>query len=306
MKKTLLAVTLSLTLAACSMTSNDVASAEKWTNYENKAIDAKSLNSEKALVVFYRTPDFVGDAVNIYVSGAYQASLLESSYTVVPVCANSQVLTSSFVTNQKFGNRTKGMNFAFPANSETYMKVALDQKGEPTFTQVEESVAKLEMADLKGQTKHTLSRVSDKDCTSAHNISETANAANVIFTEELAAWDVNKFSHKDMNAKSKANLKQIAGKIKAVGLDNIAYVEARGYTDPNGTERYNLSLSQKRADSVAPALASLGVKVPVNTVGLGKSNLVVKNCMKLHPKDEKARRLCDQPNRRVEISVIGK
>lgn len=305
MKKSLLVGVLSLTLAACSIKSNNVSSVEQWTNYDNQATDSSSLSSEKALVVFYRTSDFVGDAVNIYISGSYQASLLESSYTAVPICANTQILSSSFVTNQHFSNRKQGVTHSFPSQSETYMKVSLNPQGEPTFIQVDEQIAKQEIKDLKGIAKHTLSRVSSS-CSSTQAISEVTNAANVIFTEELAAWDVNKFSHKDMNAKSKANLKQIAGKIKAAGLDNIAYVEARGYTDPNGTERYNLSLSQKRADSVAPALASLGVKVPVNTVGLGKSNLVVKNCMKLHPKDEKARRLCDQPNRRVEISVIGK
>jgi len=69
-----------------------------------------------------------------------------------------------------------------------------------------------------------------------------------------------------------------------------------GYTDSIGTDAYNLTLSQRRADAVRAALLTRGVEgARITTSGLGKASPVASN-------DSAAGR---QRNRRVEIVISG-
>ena len=81
----------------------------------------------------------------------------------------------------------------------------------------------------------------------------------------------------------------------------INNVTITGYTDRLGSDKYNLKLSQRRADSVKGYLTSKGVGANrLNAVGKGESNPVV-IC-----KDKKRADLikCLEPNRRVEVEQI--
>ena len=54
-----------------------------------------------------------------------------------------------------------------------------------------------------------------------------------------------------------------------------AMITVEGFTDPAGSDRYNLALSRRRADNVGQTLASLGVpSSQVRTVGYGETRLV--------------------------------
>lgn len=69
-----------------------------------------------------------------------------------------------------------------------------------------------------------------------------------------------------------------------------------GYTDSVGSDAYNLTLSQRRADAVRAALLTRGVDgARISTSGLGKASPVASN-------DSAAGR---QRNRRVEIVISG-
>jgi outer membrane protein OmpA-like peptidoglycan-associated protein len=69
-------------------------------------------------------------------------------------------------------------------------------------------------------------------------------------------------------------------------------VELQGYTDSQGSELYNIGLSQRRAESVQRYLVSKNVPLyRVSIVGLGKDNPVADN----KTKDGRAQ------NRRVEV-----
>lgn len=73
------------------------------------------------------------------------------------------------------------------------------------------------------------------------------------------------------------------------------YVDVLGHTDSVGSDAYNLTLSQQRAETVASFLASQGVnRARIATQGLGESQPIASN-------DTEAGRA---ENRRVEIRIV--
>jgi len=72
-------------------------------------------------------------------------------------------------------------------------------------------------------------------------------------------------------------------------------IEVAGHTDSSGSDQYNQSLSERRAQSVTSYLASHGVKQQrLMTVGAGESHPVASN-------DNEAGRAA---NRRVEMTIV--
>jgi OOP family OmpA-OmpF porin len=95
-------------------------------------------------------------------------------------------------------------------------------------------------------------------------------------------------------------------KLAGVTLEVIIGV---GYTDRIGPDAYNLALSQRRAQAVKDYLVSKGIEPNrIYTEGKGKAN-PVKQCPDPSAKGEVRNRTqliqCLQPNRRVEVEVVG-
>ncbi|WP_082493740.1 OmpA family protein [Massilia sp. Leaf139] len=82
---------------------------------------------------------------------------------------------------------------------------------------------------------------------------------------------------------------------------SITDVDITGYTDRLGSDKYNLKLSQRRADAVREYLVSKGVDGGrLKAYGKGEANPVV-NCTE---KNRAALIQCLEPNRRVEVEQI--
>ncbi|MDP8033374.1 porin OmpA [Pasteurella atlantica] len=120
------------------------------------------------------------------------------------------------------------------------------------------------------------------------------------------------FSSDVLFAFSKASLKPAASKvldsanaeINALGLETPA-VKVSGYADRIGSEKSNMHLSQRRAETVANYLVSKGVQpANITAVGYGETNPATGNtCDKV--KGRKALISCLAPDRRVEVRVQG-
>jgi outer membrane protein OmpA-like peptidoglycan-associated protein len=95
-------------------------------------------------------------------------------------------------------------------------------------------------------------------------------------------------------------------------------ITIEGFADPAGSKRYNLVLSQKRADAVREYLAQQGVDVAaLKTVGYGKARLVNPGAAKDAPGAEENRRVVfvietksdqqqqQQPTGHTTASTIG-
>ncbi len=68
-------------------------------------------------------------------------------------------------------------------------------------------------------------------------------------------------------------------------------ITVEGFADPAGSQRYNVKLSERRAESVKAYLQSQGLTDQVATVGYGKTRLVVPGAEKDAPGAEKNRRV---------------
>lgn len=98
---------------------------------------------------------------------------------------------------------------------------------------------------------------------------------------------------------AKSSLDNLVGQLKAVNLEVIIVV---GHTDRMGSDAYNMSLSSRRAEAVKAYLINRGIAANrVTTEGRGESQ-PVKQCTETKRGPLIA---CLQPNRRVQVEVIG-
>ena len=115
-----------------------------------------------------------------------------------------------------------------------------------------------------------------------------------------ALFDFNKAV---LRPEGRAKLDEVVALSKQLELEVIIAV---GHTDRIGSVAYNQRLSEKRAASVKDYLVAKGIPANrVYTEGKGKSQPVTKPDQCKGPKSKKVI-ACLQPDRRVDIELIGK
>ncbi|MFC4932233.1 OmpA family protein [Massilia sp. GCM10023247] len=114
----------------------------------------------------------------------------------------------------------------------------------------------------------------------------------------LSATELFAFDSANLNP-NQPRLDDIA---KALQADpSITNVDITGYADRLGSEKYNLKLSERRANAVRDYLVGKGVDASrLNAIGKGEANPVV-TCTE---KNRAALIKCLEPNRRVEVEQI--
>jgi len=118
----------------------------------------------------------------------------------------------------------------------------------------------------------------------------------------LAADALFDFDKATLRDEGKAKLDKLSNDIKGIKLEVIIAV---GHADRFGTDAYNQKLSERRAEAVKAYLVSKGVEPNrVYTEGKGKKQPVTKADQCKGAKSKKVIE-CLQPDRRVEIEVIG-
>ncbi len=122
----------------------------------------------------------------------------------------------------------------------------------------------------------------------------------------LAADTLFDFDKATLRADGKAKLDELLAKVKGIKLEVIIAV---GHADRIGSDKYNQKLSENRAASVKAYLVSKGLEPNrVYTEGKGEKQPVTGAQCKNMGKDHRSNKklvACLQPDRRVEIEVIG-
>ena len=118
----------------------------------------------------------------------------------------------------------------------------------------------------------------------------------------LAADALFDFDKAVLRPEGKAKLDKLSSDIKGIKLEVIIAV---GHADRFGSDAYNQKLSEKRAEAVKAYLVGKGVEPNrVYTEGKGEKQPITKADQCKGPKSKKVID-CLQPDRRVEIEVIG-
>jgi len=109
------------------------------------------------------------------------------------------------------------------------------------------------------------------------------------------------FDKAELRPEGQQKIDEIAGRLKGA---NVQMINATGYADRIGPDKYNQQLSEKRAAAVKEYLAQKGVETSkVRSEGRGKSDPVTGD----QCKGISGAKLisCLQPDRRVDIEVRG-
>lgn len=135
-----------------------------------------------------------------------------------------------------------------------------------------------------------------------------APVAPVVVQEKvtLSAKVLFGFDKAVLRPEAKSVLDPLVARLKADG-DSLQGVEINGYTDFMGSDKYNLVLSQKRADAVKAYFAAAGVSdTKIMTAGHGADGATMtEECKNQFKKKSQRAALknCLEPDRRVELLI---
>ncbi|MGV6988221.1 OmpA family protein [Testudinibacter sp. P80/BLE/0925] len=272
---------------------------EQWENYQSVDINTQDIPLGQTQLVFYRQQQLNGPAINIYIDGNYQTSLLENGFSAILLCAEPHLVSASFSSDTMAGNRTEGFKFASPSQQVTYIKIKNSKSGLPRFEFVATETALKDLSALNMQSQ-TLSRVPASRCQDdSYILAATSVNAEITFP-------LNQYAYDKVLIDGQQNIRRFAEKINAMDPKDIGQIVVSGHADPRGRADYNQLLSEKRAKSISNILTEYAVALPIVAVGYGETSLLVEDCALLYPHDIAAQTQCNLPNRRVDIVVYGR
>lgn len=274
--------------------------AEQWTNFGESVASLGDVSPNMAGTVVYRTSSPSSpEAVNIYMNGEYLGSLLHQGYKYAEVCPYNQRLVAAFTSDDPAYRKKEniGEYYDLPVGKISFFKVVEGAHGKPSIMSVDANTARADMANLKKQT-HTLSRVVRHDC------SPQVLKKYVLEASALFAFDKSDYAHILPQGKQ-----QIAEVIRDINnhMADLSVIYIEGHTDPQGNDGYNNDLSLRRANTVKRVFTESGI--PHNLIkaeGKGETQPIVTDCLARFKAGSKALNQCNQPNRRVEITLYGK
>jgi len=181
---------------------------------------------------------------------------------------------------------------------------AVDRRAQQGITAAGTADGKAVAAQQAAATAQTAAQAADRKADTANQGVQTANnRINTLETrlssigdnyaeseKQVITFDTNKST---LTPQGKSTLDKIASDLSSQRTGYM--VELQGFTDSQGSEQYNIGLSQHRVESVERYLVSKNLPLfRISVVGLGEDNPVADN----KTKDGRAQ------NRRVEVRVL--
>lgn len=243
--------------------------------------------------------------IGIGLDNVFQTSLDNGHYSEKIICDNAQIINAS-VLKENGDIVSYSEIFQFLPQKTTYIRVSLTAMGKPALQQISATEALSSLSQSNRQT-HQISRMTS-DCSMANQTLPSRPVPN----QNLLTKPVNKpivnapVDTSDLKQFSvlfdfdSANLKNN----KSAGLDGMAsFIQSyprtnmtvEGHTDSRGSDSYNLTLSQKRANTVKNIL--------VDKYGMDPSRLRAVGYGETMPIDTNDTEEGRQNNRRVVATV---
>lgn len=127
---------------------------------------------------------------------------------------------------------------------------------------------------------------------------DIVNNKNMLNKFELSSDFLFDFGKSNLKPNGKKEISNILSKLEKAKIENIEII---GYTDPIGSEKSNLILSEKRANSVKNEFVYSGIPAfKISVIGMGEKEQI-KICDQKMSRSELIE--CLSPNRRVVINI---
>ena len=158
-------------------------------------------------------------------------------------------------------------------------------------SQVEATQTKVKQHDAKLTELDTATRQALERAQQAGKLAEGKFVYSLVLSDDAAKFPVNKH---ELSPEAQENLNAFAEKLK--GENKNLYLEIQGHTDATGSDSYNLSLGEARAEAVRRYLNKQGVALNrMSTISYGSAEPVESN------KTKEGR----SKNRRVVVVVLA-
>jgi outer membrane protein OmpA-like peptidoglycan-associated protein len=261
-------------------------------------------------VIFYAPDDLsLAGATSIFINGGYHTSLVRGAYS--ELCYSPQRIEVA-ARQIQVGQRPKDqpdttVSLQASGGKNFYIRVQ-EQNGRPSLQVVTALQAENELVGKREQI-HTISRV-HQDCIDVPRppVMAVAPVAPVLEAPKrhtLSADSLFMSVRSDRNGMNPEGLVAIDRLVTQLNKDyvRIDALTIVGHADPLGNNALNERLARERAETVRAYIESnLQINAPISAVGRGSSELVVKTCSRQRTPEA---RLCNQPNRRVDVEVSG-
>ncbi len=272
--------------------------------------------SQQARLFVYRQANAMRTApVNIYLEGRFHTALMSGGYT--EFCAAPGRLTIQSVYDDAqtmhLGKEAPGQTWLLKAGEILRLRVNEGGTAAMSLLEVAPEPARKELALTAAQI-HVLSRAPAAvacDAPAPRPAVAAAPAPVVAAAPKppvprayaLQADALFEFGKTELKVTGYNAIEALAQRLQR-DYSQVDRIRVVGHSDPIGTPQRNQALSLARAETVAHQLRDRGVK-PMNgykVEGQGEKLLVKTDCPK---KVTPASKLCNEPNRRVEIIVYG-
>lgn len=265
-----------------------------------------AVSAEQARIVVY-SPEALTltGATSLFVNGVYHASLIKGAYT--DLCYSPGIVELG-ARQAEVGLRPKDrpdstIAVQLRAGQPLYLRVS-EQGGRPILQTMAPTQAEQDLMRTREQ-MHTISRVAQA-CIAVQQ--EPAPAPQPVAAPRrhtLAADMLFASARSDRQGMTTAGLLAIDRLVdhlrkEYVRIDSMHII---GHADPLGSNALNERLSLERAQTIRQYIESRSERLgQLTEEGRGSRELVVSNCSRVRTPEA---RLCNQPNRRVEIEVVG-
>jgi len=138
---------------------------EEWTNFKKSFL--RETEQDLSSVVVYRPENFSKNrAINVYIDGEYQASLLPGAFTQAVVCPgrHNLVIVYTNISTEYREKKMIGQEFDTKGNRSIFLHIAPAEEGKIRLDQLSSSQATEDIEKLDLLQNHTLSRISKRNC----------------------------------------------------------------------------------------------------------------------------------------------
>ena len=138
---------------------------EDWKHFDDTDIKKPS-NGLSSVVVFRPLDNLKGPAVNLYIDGEYQASVLAGAYTQTFFCPGSHHFSIAYTNVLKKYKAKKRVDHknTFISNTITYYEINRGSNQKPKIQVLSEEKALTLIKALPPRQRHTISRLNKREC----------------------------------------------------------------------------------------------------------------------------------------------